>query len=249
MPLDEIWDFVEPYFADPPFPTASEAENSPVLGVPWQLYRFMSDITQLTHRLPLNALDFQAAVALSERLDAWEYTAELDEESAITSNAPTLTSRYKQRARLFIIALRILLLKLIYQDTFASDPCVQEYVSQAVRLVQLHVTERFHFWPLLIVGSAVLRRDQANIIGRILQDISQTMRSATFLNVIRVLEAIWENTIMDDGSQGAVVRTDQLSLQTADGLDLLLGRDGVPGLINCEQNLQARDTGTSIRVI
>lgn len=233
MPVNELWDFLEPYFTIRPFPAASDAENSPVLGVPWQLYRFLSDLTQLTHRLPLNSSDYEIALELTEKLDAWE-SEEMagSHEAVIELSPPTPTTQYKQRTRLFVLALRVLLFKFLHPEACVSGAAIQTYVFEAIRLIGLHVTERFHFWPLLIIGSAVLRQDYANIIRCALEDMSKTTNSGTFLKITRVLETIWETTITEHESRQAVISARLCVMQTENGLDLLLGRSGVPGLIN-----------------
>ncbi len=219
MPANELWDFVEPYLTIKPFPTASDAENSPVLGVPWQLYGFILDLSQLTHRLPLSSSDYHAAYTVQGELDAWIAGGMAALETPIEVDTPTPTSRYQQSIRLFVLALWILLSKLMHPETSSFDSTIQAYVSEALELIRLRVTERFFFWPLLIVGSAVTRRDQANIIDCTLKDMSKTMHSGTFLKTTRILETIWDTT------------TAECTLRK-DGLDLLLGRNGVPGLLN-----------------
>ncbi|TPX17871.1 uncharacterized protein E0L32_002972 [Thyridium curvatum] len=227
MPLNELWDFLEPAFATPPFPAASEAENSPVLGVPWQLYRFLSEATQLARLLPLDALGLESALALTDRLNAWESTAMLGDENTAELDPATAVFRYKQRARLSVIALKILMFKLVHPDAAVASQTIQDLLSQALQIIQLQVGERFHFWPLLMIGSAVLRGDQVRIIRSRLGEMSTTMRSGSFLKVKGTLEVIWDTVVPENTGRSC----GNLTPTSPDGLDLLLGRDGRPGLM------------------
>ena len=232
MPTDELWEFLEPYFAIRPFPKASESENTPVLGVPWQLYRFLSDLTQLSHQLPLNSSDYDTAVTLTKEIGIWESEDSLNKANETGTETSLHTLRYNQRTNLFIIALKILLFKFLHPETSASSHTIQNYVIEAIRLIQPHVLERFHFWPLLIVGSAVLHLDQAEIIRHTLIDISKTTNSGTFLKTTRVLETIWASTLPGSENARSITNLDLWNFQE-DGLDLLLGRGSILGLINC----------------
>lgn len=231
MPTGELWDFLEPYFSIRPFPNASDSENTPVLGVPWQLYRFLSDSTQLSHQLPLTASGYNVATALTQEIDAWESEEMRNnvKTNDVTMSLPTL--RYNQRTRLFTIALRVLLFKFLHPETQASSPTIQNFVTEAIQLILPHAIERFHFWPLLVVGSAILQHDQAEIIRRTLKEISKTTNSGTFLKTTRVLETIWDSTISGFGDNQSMTNLN-LRKSQEDGLDLLLGRGSVPGLIN-----------------
>lgn len=227
MPAAELWDGLQPYLDLRPFPNASDAENSPVLGVPWQLYRFLSDLALLSHRGPdNNDNDTSTVRSLSDALEAWEVQKE-EAQQAQTQNTPY---PYRQRTRLFVLALKLLILKLLHPAIATTDPRVQHLVGEATELIltdtqqkqrQDHgqtILERTDFWPLLVVGSAVVDRAQVAVVRTTLQTMAQTMHSVAFTKTKRALETIWAAQATKEDSE-------------CDGLTMLLGGSGVPGLM------------------
>ncbi|CAK7233004.1 hypothetical protein SEUCBS140593_008456 [Sporothrix eucalyptigena] len=174
-PDAELWDGLQPYLELRPFPDASGAQNSPVLGVPWQLYRFFSDLAILRKQSTREA---SALDNLSKSLDSWE-----DEKDT--------------RTRLFVLALRLLLLKFQQPSLTTRDARVQLLVSEATDLLHDTHVERTDFWPLLIVGSAAVNPQQIALLRATLQTIALTMHSVAFAKTKLALEAIWADTKND----------------------------------------------------
>lgn len=225
MPAAKLWDGLQPYLDLRPFPDASDAENSPVLGVPWQLYRFLSDVALLSHRGPSidNETDISTVRTLSDAIEDWvRREEEAQTRSAHNGSFHLRPSPYRQRTRLFVLALKLLMLKLLHPTIATIDPRVQYLVSEATQLIiskehSQTVLERTDFWPLLVVGSAVVDRAQVAVVRDTLQTMAQTMHSVAFAKTKRALETIWAQKEKEPDA--------------CDGLTMLLGGSGVPGLI------------------
>ncbi|CAK7221330.1 hypothetical protein SCUCBS95973_004457 [Sporothrix curviconia] len=226
MPAAELWNGLQPYLDLCPFPNATEAESSPVLGVPWQLYRYLSDLALFFHQQQgMGSMDstngMHEILSLRDALEAWVMQHEAGQ--AQTPRSPL--SPYRQRTRLFVLALRLLLLKLLHPAIATCDARVQDLVEEATQLIGGNdggadvVLERTDFWPLLVVGSAVVDRAQVAVVRATLQTMAQTMHSVAFVKTRRALETIWARGEADCGRGGC------------DGLTMLLGGNGVPGLM------------------
>ncbi|CAK7236230.1 hypothetical protein SBRCBS47491_009567 [Sporothrix bragantina] len=233
MPAATLWIGLQPYLDLKPFPDALDAEKSPVLGVPWQVYRFLSDLTIYFHQQQCrdnNDDDVTDALALRDDFEAWEMQHEAED-----INKQNASSPYRQRTRLFILALKLLILKLVHPAIATMDERVQYIVKEAIRLIQTNdsseasvkenvVLERTDFWPLLVVGSAVIVNGQVAVVRATLQTMAQTMHSVAFVKTKRALETIWASDKRD-----------------RDGLTMLLGGSGVPGLMQTAATATASD--------
>ena len=255
MPAAELWDGLQPYLDLQPFPGAYDTETSPVLGVPWRLYRFLSDLTQLFYqrggggggggRGGKGHCDTSAVLSLRDQLLAWERQEMQHYEDGnreateplmqLCPPPPPPTSPYRQRTRLFVLALKLLVLKLLHPTVATTDARVQQLVHEATALIRARdsttgsavVLERTDFWPLLIVGSAIVDRDQVAAVRTTLQTMAETMHSVAFAKTKRALETIWAA-----GNSGGGGGIDGGSDNDSDGLTMLLGGRVVPGLVH-----------------
>ncbi|CZS99155.1 uncharacterized protein RAG0_07612 [Rhynchosporium agropyri] len=66
------WSDLEEYKEAMPFPEASRSENSQILGLTFDLFTIVFEVTRLSRHTPLKASDFAIAVAFQNKLDLAE---------------------------------------------------------------------------------------------------------------------------------------------------------------------------------
>jgi hypothetical protein len=201
------------YFLTCPLPTAPEASNWPILGMPYALWRLIADVSTLAKRLPLvDPLDINLAEHQIQQLGDWEQRLGIDavgspqfDNFIVEANPPSAA------AGLYIFVAKILALRLLQShppsaaldfsdDSSLSNPS-QLYIRRSLALVKsldlAGVTfNRFYLWPLTILGCAAEGDEDVRVVREKLLEIRSGQSGAIgIIDWIRcTIEGIWEKT-------------------------------------------------------
>lgn len=190
--IGDLFDRLEEMYLCDPFPDAPSWANSPLLGLSPALYRRILEVFRLSRRVPLNETDHGVAFALMEGLSdpnlTWDYLLQSDENKDF--------ERIKRischgSTRLFLLAAQVMLFKVIYPDTPAQHPRIQNIVQQAISLLIRHDSlslryDQYLILPLVVLRCAMIRDEDTTVVWT-------------------ALERVWKNTLCGDAKRGLAV--------------------------------------------
>lgn len=191
------------------FPDASPADNSPVIGFPLGLQKFIIEVVQLC-KSP-SAPSVEVVLSLERQMEYWESTV-LDDEQCIEGGHATDCATPSDRSRVFhqhstslhILAASLLLDWVSRSQEVAHEteqhlppPCNSWQVQSALRIMRCPQASEdwsrcyLGSWPALIFGYAVDRPEDVALIRTDLEQRFRKMYSSEELLFLRELETVW----------------------------------------------------------
>lgn len=200
------------------FPLASNVANSPILGVPSQLYQFVLEVSHLSLCMPLSEADLSRALALGDELESWKTT--FHETTSVDYSRDAEVSCVRAAAS-YVIALNVLLYRITNDETQIEDTVFQTYLDKAVVILGSGILDtscrKFFCWPLLVIGSLAVTDNDIEFFRCRLKEMWTGSYCGEVAMTQSLLERVWK--VQSDIGSG-----------NCSGLDLLLGKAGMPGL-------------------
>jgi len=215
------WTDLEGYDRVMPYPEASELANSPVLGLQFELFKNIFEITRLSRHTPLTPKDLTSAMEFKRQLDfnQQRLTRGLD----FVAGEEEYESQ--EIALLYTLVAQIFLLKIMSPEITIQHPTVIHLLSQALVSVErckvYAACNSFFCWPLTVLACAVHTDEAKELIERKMAECRQWTHSGQIHRSSSIIKAIWEDDCSDDISQGSG------AVVLPRGLDRLLHVEGL----------------------
>lgn len=171
------WTDLEGYDQVMPYPEASELANSPILGLQFDLFKTIFEITRLSRHTPLEASDMSIAIGFKRQLDLihQRVTQVLDFEDEGDEHES------QEIALLYTLVAQIFLFKIINPEIDPEHPTVKHLLSQALLFVDkcrvYAACNSFFCWPLTILACAVHTEEEKGLIERKMAECRQWTHS------------------------------------------------------------------------
>jgi hypothetical protein len=223
----DYWKQIGFYFTKLPFRHITESDNSPLLGVPPQLYKVILDISCLARRTPLNHEDRTLAEELQGRLNSWLDLSDTNSKRISTEIiAADEDSWYA--ARMSFLAADILTFKVMSPDIQATHPRVRGRVHEALTILQQDVIHgsywaQHYCWALAIVGLSLIEDSSILFMRDIMLGLIRQANIGDLNRLSSILEISWKRR-EDVKARGEAVNL-------VYGLDLLLLKDGLSSVL------------------
>ncbi|KAJ5831719.1 C6 zinc finger domain protein [Penicillium riverlandense] len=186
--------------------------DSPVLGVPPQLFRCIYTIYRLYQECSRRGVDIDHCRRLEQELIWWDHLmmdrptsgrdqsgddncvakGALDHPNAYSSSPPFIGPR------LYVLGARILLQRMVIPGLTGSDPVIDQLVTEAMSVVQQLEPARDYFaeyycWPFLVLGLILEHPpDQGFLMSQILAFWSAT-NNGTMRRLADMLRLYWQS--------------------------------------------------------
>jgi hypothetical protein len=224
--ISDIAQHLDEFAVELAFPESSAIVNSPVLGISQQLYYAVLNVSRLSV-LPFNTAKRTALESIRLDFDMWKVvyfsTCTVDYSNSDEVNAVT-------SAMLYVSAIEILLSKASDATRRTHDIEVQNLVRHALAILDLDGRSilktnctKYFAWPLLILGAAAIEEEHITLVQEVVREVWARSYCGEVYQVQRLLEKVWSTRSSS---------SDHTHCEHCDGLDLLWGRDGKPGLLN-----------------
>ncbi|PVH81427.1 hypothetical protein DL98DRAFT_653888 [Cadophora sp. DSE1049] len=215
------WSDLEGYDQIMPYPEASKLANSPILGLQFELFKTIFEITRLSRRTPLTSSDLAVALVFKGQLDAiqQQLTQALefgDEEDAHES---------QEIALLYTLVAQIFLLKIVNPEIKIQEPTIKHLLSQAFLFVDkcrvYAACNSFFCWPLTVLACAVRTEEEKRLIQRKMAECRRWTHSGQIHRSSSIIKAIWEDESVENLIEGSAM------VALPRGLDRLLHKEGL----------------------
>ncbi|KAL2063307.1 hypothetical protein VTL71DRAFT_5112 [Oculimacula yallundae] len=215
------WTDLEDYSRLMPFPDASELANSPILGLEFDLFKVVFEITRLSRKTPLKVSDMAIAVEFKEHLDLaqQQLIQDLKLEKADDEH------ENHKIALLYTLVVEIFLLKVMDPEIDVENLNIRRLLSQALLFLDkcrvYAACNSFFCWPLIVLACAVRTDEQKGLIERKMGECRQWTHSGQIHRSSTIIEAIWKDDL-PEASNG-----DYNASERPRGLDRLLHKEGL----------------------
>ncbi|KAH7391296.1 fungal-specific transcription factor domain-containing protein [Cadophora sp. MPI-SDFR-AT-0126] len=215
------WTDLEGYDQVMPYPQASKLANSPILGLQFDLFKTIFEITRLSRHTPLSPTDQVIAVDFKSQLDAIrqqlaQVLAFEDEDDAHES---------QEIALLYTLVAQIFLLKVMDPKIDIQEPALKHLLSQAFLFVDkckvYAACNSFFCWPLTILACAVRTEEEKQLVERKMAECRQWTHSGQIHRSSSIIKAIWDDESVDSLNRGFT------TVALPQGLDRLLHKEGL----------------------
>ncbi|KAH7319211.1 fungal-specific transcription factor domain-containing protein [Rhexocercosporidium sp. MPI-PUGE-AT-0058] len=214
------WSDLQGYDEVMPYPEASKLANSPILGLQFDLFKIIFEVTRLSRKTPLKPPNLAMAIGFRNELDLiqQQLTEGLDFEDEDEHESQEI-------ALLYILVTQIFLFKVMNPETSIEHPTIGHILSQALLFVDKCTVyascNSFFCWPLTILACAVRTEEEKELIQRKMAECHQWTHSGQIHRSSSIINAIWENE--SSGRSSDVSGT----INSARGLDRLLYKEGL----------------------
>ncbi|KAH9220461.1 fungal-specific transcription factor domain-containing protein [Leptodontidium sp. 2 PMI_412] len=215
------WSDLQGYDKVMPYPEASKLANSPILGLQFDLFKTIFEITRLSRHTPLTTSDFAMAVEFKKQLDLIQQrvTQGLDFEDEGDEHES------QEIALLYILVTQIFLFKVMNPDSGIEHPTITHVLSQALLFVDkcrvYAACNSFFCWPLTILACAIRIEEEKELIQRKMAECRQWTHSGQIHRSSSIINAIWE----DESPERLSGVSD--TTNSPRGLDRLLHKEGL----------------------
>ncbi|KAH8803653.1 fungal-specific transcription factor domain-containing protein [Xylogone sp. PMI_703] len=191
---DPVFEHTQAFLGLNIFPKSSTTVNSPVLGSSADMWRIILLIGRLSRNVPLTSDELHTATALNVELRVWHaQLSSIQSDTGIRTEAEI--TQFDESHRLYIVAVRILLLMILNLNVAIDMEDIQDLVSEGAELLHSGLTytrcSQFFCWPTLILGSVSIEQDHIATIYKVLADMWNRSYSGYVMKARQTLDAIW----------------------------------------------------------
>ncbi|KAK0118045.1 hypothetical protein ONS95_012355 [Cadophora gregata] len=228
------WTDLDEYDQVMPYPEASKLANSPILGLQFELFSTIFEITRLSRHTPLKASDLVIAMNFRSQLDLIERhnSRGLDPESDLDEHES------QEIALLYTIVAKIFLFRIMNPEITTRDPAVTQLLSQAFLSVDkckvYTACNSFFCWPLTVLACAVRTEEEKDLIERKMRECSQWTHSGQTHRSSSIIKAIWEEDSSDTPSSGPSM------VKLPRNMDRLLHKEGLIDSLSLSKSILRR---------
>jgi hypothetical protein len=186
------WNELSNYLKYDIFPGATSYQNSPVLGVDWKLYHIMSEVTQRSHRVPLNPADS----ALVQRLEIALYKFEGNIMLAMKDEKDDRVINCLQQTKLYILATQILIFKTLQRKARTSDSRIRILLQDALDILRdLPITYQcpeYLTWPLAVFTCAVRTKEDMLFLRKTIEEVFLASYVGEVQRLLKAADIFWK---------------------------------------------------------